>query len=314
MQKDEFLNILNEAVKGCGFVDLICGAEMITAFLKSGPAEELYKELRYDYADLFLNAGPSPVFPYESPFRSGAPVVMQEPVFELREYFRKAGVHKSPAYKDLEEHIAVQMEFLRYVLEKGNEDLYLDFFENKFSKWVPAFCDQLTSTTPSNCNLSQNLTNLPAGVMTNFYQGLAHLTRGVVMCESSTIGGYTGAEEVTNKMSSAFDYLALSHEYATLAQGVLEPEPPKTVPTHCYTCGALRGMNAKLKDGILIGTSGLQGDPKSGGRLCPKGAAVPKHLYSAYRLKSPLIREGNRFRKASWDEALDRVVEAINRT
>ena len=56
---------------------------------------------------------------------------MQEPVFKLREYFRKAGVHKNPDYKDLEEHIAVQMEFLRYLLENGNEDLYRDFFKNQ---------------------------------------------------------------------------------------------------------------------------------------------------------------------------------------
>ena len=47
MQKDEFLNTLDKAVKGCGFEELICGSEMITAYLRSGPAEELYKELRF---------------------------------------------------------------------------------------------------------------------------------------------------------------------------------------------------------------------------------------------------------------------------
>ncbi|MBN2126619.1 MAG: molecular chaperone TorD family protein, partial [Deltaproteobacteria bacterium] len=113
MQKDEFLEGLNEAVKGCGFIDLMSGAQVMTAYLKSGPPEKLYQELRFVYADLFLNAGVNPVFPYESAIRSGEPVVMQEPVFELREYFRKAGVHKNPEYRDLEEHIAVQMELLR---------------------------------------------------------------------------------------------------------------------------------------------------------------------------------------------------------
>ncbi|HDM09002.1 MAG TPA: molybdopterin oxidoreductase [Desulfobacteraceae bacterium] len=311
MQKDEFLNTLDKAVKGCEFEELICGSEMITAYLRSGPAEKLYKELRFDYADLFLNAGPNPIFPYESPIRSGEPIVMQKPVFELREYFRKAGVHKSPEYKDLEEHIAVQMEFLRYVLENGDSDLYLDFFQNKFSKWVPSLCDQLIAATPSNGSSSRDILNTPSELTSNFYQGLGHFTRGVVTCESSTIGGDTKAQEVTNKMLPAFEFLNLPPEYKTLSQGAQDPEPSKTVPTHCYTCGALCGMTAKLEDGILIGTSGLQGDPKSGGRLCPKGAAASKHLYSAYRLKAPLIREGNRFRKATWDEALDRVAEAL---
>ncbi|MBE1427424.1 anaerobic selenocysteine-containing dehydrogenase [Desulfomicrobium macestii] len=59
------------------------------------------------------------------------------------------------------------------------------------------------------------------------------------------------------------------------------------------------------------GVAGLQGDPKSGGRLCPKGGASPKHVYSAYRLKTPLIRENGRFRKAGWDEALDLVATRL---
>ncbi|MBN1103756.1 MAG: hypothetical protein JXL84_10120, partial [Deltaproteobacteria bacterium] len=67
MQRKEFLEPFNESVKGCGFIDLMSGAQVMTDYLNSGKAEELYKELRYDYADLFLNAGPNPVFPYESP-------------------------------------------------------------------------------------------------------------------------------------------------------------------------------------------------------------------------------------------------------
>ena len=96
MQKDEFLDGFNESVKGCGFIDLINGAEVMTKCLKSNTAEALFNELRCDYADIFLNAGPNPVFPYESVHVKREPVVMQEPVFELREYFRKAGVHKNP--------------------------------------------------------------------------------------------------------------------------------------------------------------------------------------------------------------------------
>jgi len=294
MQKDEFLDGFNESVTGCGFLDLIHGAEVMTRCLKSNDAEKLQKELSYDYADIFLNAGANPVFPYESCHVTGDPVVMQEPVFELREYFRKAGVHKNPDYKDLEEHIAVQMELLRYLLENGKEDLYRDFFKNKYTKWVSSFCDQLVGSTK-----------------TDFYQGLAHFTRGAMMCENMRLEGFTRGEEVTRKMVPACEALNFDPAYFTLVEGVVDPEPEKKVPSHCYTCGALCGMTAKVKDGILKGTSGLQGDPKGGGRLCPKGAAAAKHVYSAYRLKTPLIKEDGRFRKATWDEALDRVVEGI---
>ena len=294
MQKDEFLDGFNESVKGCGFVDLINGAEVMTRCLKSKSAEALFNELRYDYADIFLNAGANPVFPYESIHVKREPVVMQEPVYELREYFRKAGVHKNPDYKDLEDHIAVQMELLRYLLENGNENVYRDFLKMKYTRWVPSFCDQLAGCT-----------------RTEFYQGLANFTRGAMMCENMRLEGFTRGEEVTRKMVPACESLDLDPAYFTLAEGTVDPEPAKTVPSHCYACGALCGNLAKLKDGILTGVSGLEGDPKSGGRLCPKGAAAPKHVYSPYRLKTPLIKENGRFRKASWDEALDKVVEGI---
>jgi TorA maturation chaperone TorD len=261
MQKDAFLDGFNESVKGCGFIDLINGAEVMTRCLKGKTAEEIFNELRYDYADIFLNVGPNPVFPYESVHVKREPVVMQEPVVELREYFRKAGVHKNPEYCDLEEHIAVQMELLRYLLEKRDEALYRDFFKNKYTKWISSFCDQLVACTK-----------------TDFYQGLAHFTRGAMMCESMRLEGFTRGEEVTRKMVGACEALELDPAYFTLSEGVVDPEPAKTVPSHCYACGALCGNLAKLKDGILTGVSGLEGDPKSGGRLCPKGAAAPKHV------------------------------------
>ena len=294
MQKNEFLDGFNESVTDCGFIDLINGVEVITRCLKNNNAEKLQKELSYDYADIFLNAGSNPVFPYESCHVTGDPVVMQKPVFELREYFRKAGVHKNPDYKDLEEHIAVQMELLRYLLENGNKDLYRDFFKNKYTKWVPSFCDQLVGST-----------------QTDFYQGLAHFVRGAMMCENMKLEGFTRGEEVTRRMMSACEALNLDPAYFTIAKGTVDPEPEKKVPTHCYTCGALCGITAKLKDGILTSVSGLNGDPKGGGRLCPKGASSVKHVYSPYRLKSPLIKENGRFRKASWDEALDKLAAGI---
>ena len=195
MQKDTFLLGFNESVKGCGVLDLQSGAEGMTAYLKSNDAMALYKELRYDYADMFLNAGPNPVFPYESVHVTNEPVVMQKPVFELRDYFLKGGVHKSPDYKDLEEHIAVEMEFLRYLLEKGKADLYKDFFENKYFPWVTSLCDQLATSA-----------------RTDFYKGLANFTRGALMCENMRIDGITRGEETTPKMVGAVESLNLDQD------------------------------------------------------------------------------------------------------
>ncbi len=105
--------------------------------------------------------------------------------------------------------------------------------------------------------------------------------------------------------------LPLEQESFLLEPGAIDPKPAKTIPTHCYACGALCGLTAKVNDGVLLSCGGLQDDIKGNGRLCPKGAANRFHVYSAYRLKSPLIKENGRFRKASWEDALDKVVEGL---
>ncbi|MFP3999575.1 MAG: molybdopterin-dependent oxidoreductase [Desulfobacterales bacterium] len=296
MQKDEFIKPFLESVRGCGFIDLMSGAEVMATFLQSGPAEKLYTEMRYDYADLFLNAGSNPIFPYESVATTGDPVLMQESIFSFREYLKKAGIRKKESFKDVEDHVAVQLELLRYLNENKMDDLYLEFFKERYCKWVPNLCDQLVAASPA---------------QSNFYQGLAHYTRGALMCESLRNSGFTKGLEVTMRLLPALESLNLEPEYATIEEGKLEAGFTGTIPSHCYACGALCGTSAKVKDGVLISVSGLKGDPKSGGRICPKGAAAPKHVYSPYRLKAPLIKEGNRFRKASWDEALDLVAKKI---
>ncbi len=110
-------------------MDLTSGAKAMVSCLKNTDSEKLYKDLSYDYADVFLNAGPNPVFPYESAHTGKKPVLMQKPVLTIREYFKTAGVHKNPDFKDLDDHIAVEMEFLRYLLEKQDADMYVKFFK-----------------------------------------------------------------------------------------------------------------------------------------------------------------------------------------
>ena len=63
----------------------------------------------------------------------------------------------------------------------------------------------------------------------------------------------------------------------------------------------------------------ITGDPKSPlnkGRLCPKGLASIEHLYNPNRLKYPLKRIGKRgegkWKRISWDEALDTIATKIN--
>jgi thiosulfate reductase/polysulfide reductase chain A len=252
--------------------------------LGQSDAKSLHKELCYEYADLFLNAGVNPAFPYESVHVTGQPVVMQEPVFALREKLAGFGVHKNPEYKDLDEHIAVELELAAYLFANGKEDEASAFVRDHLKEWGTAFAGQLQFCAQS-----------------DFYKGLALLLQAALETPVSTAVAIYETFEDIDPGPGLF----------TLAQGAVEPGPEQDIPTHCYTCGALCGMNAKVKDGVFVKAAGLKGDPKGAGRLCPKGAATPKHVYSAYRLKAPMIKEDGRFRKATWEEALDKTAQGI---
>ncbi len=254
-------------------------ASAITAM----PIDNLYKALSYEYADLFLNAGPMPVFPYESVHATGTPLVMQKPLQVLREVFRKAGLRPRATYPDLEDHVAVELELAAVLLEQGPQELCVGFVQGTFGAWVPLFCAQLREAAQE-----------------PVYRELANCLAEVLATPTAAAG-----------LSAAAEAMGIDTGSFTVEPGPWPEEDKRTVNTHCYTCGALCGMEARLEDGILTGVGGLKGDPKSAGKLCPKGGGNPKHLYSAYRLKAPLIREGGRFRKASWDEALDRAVQGI---
>jgi TorA maturation chaperone TorD len=108
-----FLQNLNEFVNRCPLADLQAAwGKLLSALEQAGPQDGL--ALRYEYADIFLNAGVNPAFPYASCYLTRQPLVMGA-VPEVRKFYRQAKVHKSRAYADLDDHLAVELEFMRHL-------------------------------------------------------------------------------------------------------------------------------------------------------------------------------------------------------
>ncbi len=87
------------------------------------------------------------------------------------------------------------------------------------------------------------------------------------------------------------------------------------IPTICGMCTVRCPMVAEVEDGSI---KFLHGNPHADGMkssLCPRGVAGKALINDNERLKQPLIREGARgegkWRKASWEEALDYVAEKL---
>ncbi len=76
------------------------------------------------------------------------------------------------------------------------------------------------------------------------------------------------------------------------------------VETTCPYCGTGCIINLHVKDGKVVGASGADG-PVNKGWTCVKGRFGIDFINHPDRLKVPLIKEGNEFKEASWDEALD---------
>ncbi len=84
------------------------------------------------------------------------------------------------------------------------------------------------------------------------------------------------------------------------------------VRTTCPYCGVGCQLDLTVRDGRILRSDGAEGVPPNDGRLCVKGRFGYDFANHPDRLTRPLIREGDGFREASWDEALDRVAEGLN--
>jgi len=90
------------------------------------------------------------------------------------------------------------------------------------------------------------------------------------------------------------------------------------IPTYCEVCFWKCAAWAHLDDkGDIWKLTGHVNDPHCNGRLCPRGTGGVGMYYDDDRLKTPLIRTGERgnqtFREATWDEAFDYIVDKMKK-
>jgi thiosulfate reductase/polysulfide reductase chain A len=102
------------------------------------------------------------------------------------------------------------------------------------------------------------------------------------------------------------------------------PHPPgwrgdtrvETIATNCEMCFWRCGVLAEVSDGKVLKLEGNPVHPLTEGRLCARGNSGTGLLYDPDRLKYPMLRAGERgegkFKRISWDEALDYFASRLN--
>jgi formate dehydrogenase (NADP+) alpha subunit len=78
------------------------------------------------------------------------------------------------------------------------------------------------------------------------------------------------------------------------------------ISTTCPWCGCGCGLYLHVENNIITGVSPSRNHPVNHGTLCVKGWNCHEFVQHPDRLTTPLIKEGAAFRRASWDEALQK--------
>lgn len=144
----------------------------------SAPHPGVMTELAVDYARTFIghgNNGYSAAYPFESVYTSAKRLLMQGARDEVLVIYRSAGIDKKDSWKDGEDHIALELEFMQILaqrtvdaLTENNEEEALSlllrqqsFLEDHLLGWFPMMESDMKKFSK-----------------TDFYRGLADLTHG----------------------------------------------------------------------------------------------------------------------------------------
>ena len=134
--------------------------------------------LAIDYVHTFLGSGVSgysAAYPFESVYTSPKRLMMQQARDEMLAIYKAAGLGKADSWKDAEDHLAVQLEYMTVLstrisenYDAGNEDETIallvsqkNFLEDHLLAWYPMMA-----------------TDIEKFAKTSFYQGLGKLTSG----------------------------------------------------------------------------------------------------------------------------------------
>jgi anaerobic selenocysteine-containing dehydrogenase len=137
-------------------------------------------------------------------------------------------------------------------------------------------------------------------------------------CNAANIKDYSGALDIAGiaeacKERGAFDALTKAEEGAEIKQ-------PFTgiVKTSCRACITDCSVLAHVENGRVVKLEGNPEDLMTHGRMCAKGLSGMQALYHPNRNKYPLKRVGERgggkWRRISWDEAIDTLAKKLMET
>ena len=154
-------------------------SHLIARYL-SRKSEGVTEELAADYAATFIGRGSnghSAAYPFESTYTASKRLLMQGARDEVLAIYRSQGLDKCETWKNTEDHISVELEFMERMckrsanaFEQGNVDAAAQLFCVQYN----FLCDHLNAWVPMMSS------EMRAFAQTDFYLGLSYMLLGYI--------------------------------------------------------------------------------------------------------------------------------------
>jgi TorA maturation chaperone TorD len=152
------------------------GLNLLRAFCDGWDDTQL-AALKHDYARLFVGPDALLAPPWESVYRSVERLIFEKQTLEVRQEYQRFGMPIPKLHIEPEDHFGLELRFIAYLCSAGlnalehNEDEQLQLIEGEIQaflndhilQWADAFLD-----------------NMQQHAETDYYRGIAHLTRGTL--------------------------------------------------------------------------------------------------------------------------------------
>lgn len=165
------------------------GYRLIATFLSNTWGNTI-TDLAIDYVRTFIGHGVdafSAAYPYESVYTSEKRLMMQDARDEVLAIYRSQGLDKQETWKEAEDHLALELEFMQILanrtvdaLKEGDEDAAIDllttqknFLEDHLMAWVPMMTSDMRRFAKT--DLYRGLASLTDGFMTVDFEFLQDL-------------------------------------------------------------------------------------------------------------------------------------------
>lgn len=321
--------------------------KLIKDLLEQG-SERIQSSLAKEYAHLFL--GFERFHPSESYYRSDGGAIMQEFRDEVLQIYKRFGVRKIDEYREPEDHIAVELQFMAYLCRRSIEALkdggkldevkkyletQLEFLNNHLTPWIPHLVKDI-------------LKSAEAG----FYREVAHLTAAFIEAEKAAITSLVNIRHTQDLKETVSKEVPKENLLTSIDHAEKEAEI-KSYYKLLGLCGVGLGGNlvrVDCKNGRIVRirpvhynwahtqeelekirweveAKGKRFGPKLKELAAPFAIVYKNRVYSPNRVRYPLKRvdwdpKGERHQenrgksgyvRISWDEALDIIADEIKR-